>query len=135
LGAIGFHDEVNSPAASGPSLGRAGDGHQGSSGANHARRPLPHFAADDIENQIDFADAFQGVVIEVEELLFVKVESRLTGASAPRADDGSDALCCAGMRSSSDSWGHFFHGENIRTDWLSLVICDLSGSICRNFLS
>src|SRR5690242_10143264 len=40
LGAIGFDDEVDSQAARGPRLGRPSDGHQGSSGANHARRPL-----------------------------------------------------------------------------------------------
>src|SRR5438874_4497845 len=66
LGAIGYDDEVDSQAARGPRLGRAGDGHQRSSGANHARRPPPDVAADDIENQIDFADVFQGVVIELD---------------------------------------------------------------------
>src|SRR5437667_8315616 len=55
LGAIGYDDEVDSQAARGPRLGRAGDGHQRSSGANQARRPLPDVAADDIENQIDCA--------------------------------------------------------------------------------
>src|SRR6516165_7284947 len=87
LGAIGYDDEVDSQAARGPRLGRAGDGHQRSSGANQARRPLPDVAADDIENQIDFADVFQGFVIEVDELLCAEVESRLTAASAPGADD------------------------------------------------
>src|SRR5437763_11170094 len=58
-----------------PRLGRAGDGHQCSSGANQARRPLPDVAANHIENQIDFADVFQGVVIEVDELLCAEVES------------------------------------------------------------
>ncbi len=58
LGAIGYDDEVDSQAVSGPRLGRAGDGHQRSSGANHARRPLPDVAAEDIENQIDPADIF-----------------------------------------------------------------------------
>ena len=43
LGAIGYDDEVDSQAARGPRLGRAGDGHQRSPGANQARRPLPHF--------------------------------------------------------------------------------------------
>src|ERR1051326_7218300 len=79
LGAIGYDDEVNSQAARGPRLGRAGNGHQRSSGANHARRPLRDVAAEDIENQIDFADVFQGVVIEVDELLCAEVESGLTG--------------------------------------------------------
>jgi hypothetical protein len=31
----------------------------------------------------DFADVFQGIVIEVDELLCAEVESRLTTASAP----------------------------------------------------
>src|SRR5262249_52358586 len=56
LGAIGYHDEVNRQAAGGPRLGRAGDGHQRSSGANQARRPLRDVAAEDIENQIDLAE-------------------------------------------------------------------------------
>ena len=55
--------------SSGPCLGRAGDGHQRSSGANQACGPLRDVAAEDIENQIDPADIFQGVVIEVDELL------------------------------------------------------------------
>src|SRR3954470_11251805 len=87
LGAIGYNDEVNRQAGSGPRLGRAGDGHQRSSGANHAGRPLPDVAADNIENQIDFADVFQDVVIEVDELLCAEVESRLAAASAPRAEN------------------------------------------------
>src|SRR5262252_6670816 len=58
LGAIGYHDEVDSQAARGPRLGRAGDGHQRSSGTNHARRLLRDLAAEDIENQIDLADIF-----------------------------------------------------------------------------
>src|SRR5215831_14723947 len=82
LGAIGYDDEVDRQAASGPRFGRAGDGHQRSSGANHARRPLRDVAADDIENQIDLAEIFQGVVIEVEELLCAEVERRLTAGSA-----------------------------------------------------
>src|SRR5881396_37528 len=49
LGAIGYDDEVDGQAASGPGLGRAGDGHQRSSGANPARRPLRDVAAEDVE--------------------------------------------------------------------------------------
>src|SRR5215471_1349809 len=85
LGAIWYDDEVDSQAARGLRLGRAGDCHQRSSGANHARRPLRDVAAEDIENQIDLADVFQGVVIEVDELLCAEGESRLTGGSAPGA--------------------------------------------------
>src|SRR5215475_1995319 len=87
LGAIWYDDEVDSQAARGPRLGRAGDSHQRSSRANHARRPLRDVAAQDIENQIDPADIFQGVVIEVDELLCAEVESRLTAGSVPGADD------------------------------------------------
>src|SRR5579885_2916886 len=58
LGAIGYDDEVDSQAARGPRLGRAGDGYKRSSGANHARRPLRDVATEDIENQIDLADIF-----------------------------------------------------------------------------
>src|SRR5262245_63188233 len=65
LGAIGYDDEVDGQAARGPRLGRAGDGHQRSSGANQARRPLPDVAADDIENQIDLDAVFEGFVIEI----------------------------------------------------------------------
>src|SRR6185369_16111459 len=81
-------------AVSRPRLGRAGDGHQRSSGANHARRPLRDVAAEDIENQVDPADMFQGVIVEVDELLRAEVESRLTAASAPGADDVCAGLTC-----------------------------------------
>src|SRR6201997_2706384 len=94
LGTIGYDDEVDSQAVSGPRLGRAGDGHQRSSGANHARRPLRDVATEDIENQIDPADIFQGVVIEVDELLGAEVQSRLTAGSAPGADDVCAGLTC-----------------------------------------
>src|SRR5262245_66408819 len=58
LGAIGYDDEVNREAVSGPCLGRAGDGHQRSSGSNQSCGPLRDVAAEDIENQIDSADIF-----------------------------------------------------------------------------
>src|SRR5262245_61776888 len=58
LGTIGHDDEVDSQAARGPRLGRAGNGYQRSSGANHARRPLRDVAAEDIEHKIDAADIF-----------------------------------------------------------------------------
>src|SRR5262245_65581537 len=78
LGGIRYNDEVDSQTASGPRLGRAGDGHQRSSGANQACGPLRDVTAENIENQIDSADIFQRVVIEVDELLRAEVESRLT---------------------------------------------------------
>src|SRR6516165_5472604 len=111
LGAIGYDDEVDSQAARGPRLGRASDGHQRSSGANQACRPLTDVAADDIENQIDFADVFQGVVIEVDELLCAEVESRLTAASAPGADDVRAGLTCELARHRTDYAGRTVHED------------------------
>src|SRR6187200_993414 len=113
LGAIGYDDEVDSQAARGPRLGRAGDGHQRSSGANQARRPLPDVAADDIENQIDFADVFQGFVIEVDELLCAEVESRLTAGSAPSADDVRPGLTCELGRHRTDYAGRTVHEDTL----------------------
>src|SRR5262245_58290015 len=94
LRAIGFDDEVDSQAAGGPCHGRAGDGYQRSSGADQSSRPLHNVAAEDIENEIDFTDILQDVVIEVDELLCAEVESCLTGCSAPGADDVRAGLAC-----------------------------------------
>lgn len=58
LGTISFDDKVNSQTASRPRLGRAGDGHKRSSGADKAHRPLRDVTAEDIENQIDPANIF-----------------------------------------------------------------------------
>src|SRR6478672_10360414 len=77
LGAIGYDDEVNREAVSGSCLGRAGDRHERSSGSNQARGPHRNVATEDIEDQIDSADIFKGVVIEVDELLRAEVERRL----------------------------------------------------------
>src|SRR5436190_9351625 len=113
LGAVGYDDEVNSQPASGPRLGRAGDGHQRSSDANQACRPLRDVAAEDIENQIDPADIFQGVVIEVDELLCAEVESRLTAASAPSADDVRAGLTCQLARHRTDHAGCTVHEDTL----------------------
>src|SRR5206468_9039679 len=69
LGTIGLDNEVNRQAVSGARLGRAGDGHQRSSGSNQACGPLRDVAAEGIENQIDSADIFQGGVVQAAELL------------------------------------------------------------------
>src|SRR5256884_4299704 len=113
LGAIGYDDKVDSQAARGPRLGRAGDGHQRSSGANQARRPLPDVAADDIENQIDFADAFQGAVIESDELLCAEAGTRLTAASAPGADDVRAGFTCELARHRTDYAGRTVHEDSL----------------------
>src|SRR5579872_5583360 len=113
LGMIGYNDEVNSQAARGPRLGRAGDGHQRSSGANQARRPLRDIAADDIKNQIDCADVFQGFVIEVHELLCAEVESRLTVVSAPGTNDVGAGLTCELARHRTDNAGRTVHEDSL----------------------
>src|SRR6266550_9385646 len=111
LGAIGYDDEVDSQAARGPRLGRTGDSHQRTSGANQACRPLPDVAADDIEDQIDFADVFQGVVIEVDELLRAEVERRLTPAGTPGADDVRAGLTRELARHRTDYTGRTVHED------------------------
>src|SRR5262249_28239098 len=98
-------------AARGPRLGRAGNGHQRSSGANHARRPLGDVAAEDIEYQIDPADIFQSVVIEGGELLSAKIASRLTARSAPGAYDGRSGLTCELARHRTDYAGRTMHED------------------------
>src|SRR5256714_4064611 len=94
LGAIGHENKVDRQAVGGPRLGRPGDGHQRSSGSNQACGPLPDVAADDIENQIDAADVFEDVVLEVDELLRAEVERLLTVGSASGADDVGAELTC-----------------------------------------
>src|SRR6185312_2463520 len=70
------------------------DGHQRSSRANHPGGPLPHLATDEIENQIDGADVFQGIVLEIDELLRAEVERLLTVGGASGADDVGASLTC-----------------------------------------
>src|SRR6516162_7841152 len=111
LGAIGYDEEVHSQAARGARLGRARNGHQRASRANHARRPLRDVAAEDIENQIDPSDIFQGVVIEVDELLCAEVESRLTARSAPGADDVRAGLTCELVLHRADYAGRTVHED------------------------
>src|SRR5256885_7508589 len=87
LGAIGHENKVDRQAVGGPRLGRPGDGHQCSSGSNLACGPLLDVAADDIEHQIDAADVFEDVVVQVDELLRAEVEHLLTVGGASGADD------------------------------------------------
>src|SRR5437879_11174679 len=69
LGAIGCDDEVDRQSVGGPRLDRSDDGHERSSGSNQARGPLPDVAADEIEHEIDSADVFQDLFVEVDELV------------------------------------------------------------------
>src|SRR6516164_7568929 len=86
LGTIGLDNEVDRQAVGGPRLGRPDDGHQCSSGSNQACGPLLDVAADDIEHQVDFADVFQSVLVDVDELRRAEVEHRLTVGGASGAD-------------------------------------------------
>src|SRR5947208_4178118 len=112
LGTIGLDDEIDRQAVGGPCLRRDGDGHQRSSGSNQGCGPVPDVAAEDIENQIDWADVFQGVVLEVDELFRAEVERRLTVGGASGADDVGAGLArelgyhrtdCAGRAVSEDA--------------------------------
>src|SRR5260370_4905289 len=83
LGAIGYDDEVDSQAVSGPRLGRAANGHQRSSGANQPRRPLRDVAAEDIENEIDPADLAPAVATEADALPRAEVDPPPTARRTP----------------------------------------------------
>src|SRR3954447_22222018 len=105
LGTIGLDNEVDRQAVGGARLGRPDDGHQCSSGSYQACGPLLDVAADDIEHQIDAADVFQRVVVEVDELLRAEVERLLTVGSASGADDVAAGLTCELRHHRPDSAG------------------------------
>src|SRR6185312_11748999 len=94
LGTIGLDNEIDRKAVDGPRLRRPDDGHQRSSGSNQAGGPLLDVAADDIEHQIDSADVFQCVAVEVDKLLRAEVERLLTVGGASGADDMGAGLTC-----------------------------------------
>src|SRR6188472_3318342 len=111
LGTIGLDNEVDRQAVGGPRLRWADDGHQGSAGSNQACGPLPDVAADDIEHQIDSADVFEDVVLEVDELLRAEVEHRLTVSGASGADDIGAGLSCELRRHRADCTGGAVHED------------------------
>src|SRR5262249_59712977 len=77
-----------------PGCGRAADGTLFAPGSITAGGRLLDVAADDIEHQIDAADVFQRVVVEVDELLRAEVERLLTVGSASGTDDVAAGLTC-----------------------------------------
>src|SRR4051812_23720238 len=87
LGTIRLDNEVDRAAVAGPRLDGANDRHQRSSASNQARGPLPDLAAEDVEYEIDSADVFERVVLEIHKLLRAEVERLLTVGSAAGADD------------------------------------------------
>ena len=111
LGTIGLDNEVDRQAVGGPRLGRPDDGHQCSSGSNQACGPLPDVTADDIENQMDFADVFEVVVVEVDEPLRAEVERLLTVGGASGADDVGAELTCERRHHRTDCAGRAVHED------------------------
>src|SRR5262249_54849580 len=106
------------------------DGHQCSSGSNQACGPLLDVAADDIEHQIDAADVFQRVVVEVDELLRAEVEPLLTVGRASGADDVSAELTCELRHHRPDCAGR--PGAAVREDALPrLKVAVLEQSLPR----
>jgi hypothetical protein len=81
LATIGLDNEVDRQAVVGPRFGWPDDDHQCSSGSDPACGPLLDVAADDIENQIDSADVFQRVVLEIGRLA-PTVKSTAPGSGA-----------------------------------------------------
>ena len=111
LGTIGLDNEVDRQAVGGPCLRRPGDTHQRSSGSNQTRGSLPDVAADEIEHQIDAADVFQGVVLEVDEFLRAEIKRLLPvgGASGPN-DVGAELTCDLGCHR-TDGAGRAVHED------------------------
>jgi hypothetical protein len=105
LGAIGFDNEVDRHAAGRPHFGRSDDGYQRSSGSNHARGPLSDVAANEIEHQIDLADVFQSLVVEINELVRTEFERRLTIGGASGANHVRAELTCELRHHRSDCAG------------------------------
>ena len=105
LGAIGHDNEVDHQAVGGPRLGRAGDGHQRSSGSNHARRPLPDVAAEDIENQIDVRRRPRGSRSRGRRTPARRSRAPSDGGSASGSDDVGAGLTCELRRHRTDRAG------------------------------
>src|SRR5262249_28466399 len=78
LGPIGPDNAIDRQPVIGPCLARPDDGYERATCPDQARGPLPDIAADEIEHEIDAPDVFQGVVLEVDELLRPEVKRLLT---------------------------------------------------------
>src|ERR1041385_417539 len=90
IGCDRARQRVGSQAARGPRLGRAGKGHQRSSGAKRACGPLGMSPPRTSKTRYP---ADLGVVTDVDELLRAEVKRRLTAGSAPGADDVAGSTC------------------------------------------
>jgi hypothetical protein len=92
LGAIGLDDKVNREAVGRPCLDGPGDGDERAAGPNRADGSFLDVAADDVEHQIDAADCFQIVVLEIHELVCAEVERLLAVGGASGPDDPGAGL-------------------------------------------
>ena len=122
LGTIGFDDEVDCQAVGGPRLGRPDDGHQGSAGADQACGPLLDVSADDVEDDVDAADVFQGVVLDIDELLRAELERLLSVGAAPGADDVGAGLTCELRHHRSDCAGRAVREDGL--PWLKVAVIE-----------
>ncbi len=77
LGAVGDDNEVDRQAVGRPHLRRAGDGDEFSSTSHQPGRSSGDVAAEYVEDEVDSADVFQRVVVEVDELVRAEVECAL----------------------------------------------------------
>ena len=92
----GLDDEVDREAVDRASLGRPDHRHQCPARPDDARRAPLDVTADDIEDQVDPADVFEILVVEVEELVRAEVERRLAVRRPAGTDDVGAELWRAG---------------------------------------
>ncbi len=83
----GLDDEVDREAVDRASLGRPDHRHQRPARSDDARRAPLDVTADDIEDQVDPADVFEILVVEVEELVRAELKRRLAVRRPAGTDD------------------------------------------------
>ena len=127
LGAVGHDNEVDRQSVGGPCLRRPGYGHQRSSGSEQTRGPPLDVATDDIEDQIDSADVFQGVVVEVDELVRAEVECGRPAAGTSGADDVSAGLTGELHRHRAGRTGRAVHQDALPRQEVAVIEQTLPG--------
>lgn len=106
-------DEVfgSSEAVGRPHLRRAGDG-QDSSTSYQPGRSCAGVVAEYVEDEVDSADVYQCVVVEVDGLVRAEVECSLSVGGASGADDVRTGLACELSRYRSDRAGRALPGRS-----------------------
>ena len=69
------------------------------------------------KTRVDFGDVFEGVVVEVDELLRAEVERLLTVGSASGADDVGAELTCELRHHRADCAGRAVHEDALPRPW------------------